>query len=88
VLPVKFVGGRASSSQVNWSAPLPLRLTVIRPPLVSHQERGFALGGGNSLYDRSKPGTGLPGAPPAPLSKRTRIGGCASNIAFAEARSG
>src|SRR4029077_5273229 len=78
-VPAKSVGGRAVLSQVKLVlAPFPPFLAGLRPSTLfarMKSESGLVFGIGKRLKKRSKPGYGVPGAPPAPLSNRTRIDG-------------
>src|SRR5829696_2181320 len=78
-VPAKSVAGRDVLSQVKLVlAPFPPFLAgfgVIRPFCRKNQNWGLVFGIGKRLKNRSKPGYGEPGAPPAPLSNRTRIEG-------------
>ena len=87
-MPVKSVGGRASSSQVNWSAPLPPASSLSLPPRPRYHDRAEVFGAGNELKDFSNPGPGAPGALAAPLSNRIRTGRNDSKAALADAKSG
>src|ERR1051326_4107470 len=65
--------------------------SVSVPPGPKYHVRAAIPASGHELYERSKPGYGLPGVEspvgdvPAPLSNSTRIIGCFSNAASAEA---
>src|SRR3954451_2378323 len=85
VSPLKFVNGRAWASQVNESAlARPGRRSASAPPRERYQVRPTVPGMGKLANECSKPGSGSPGLdPPAPLSNRTRMDGCCSNIASA-----
>src|SRR4051812_1254442 len=69
VLPVKLVFGRADGSSLK--VPSGPRSQVCATPR------------GNEANDCSNPGTGAPGAAPAPFSNKTRTDGSASNAAKA-----
>src|SRR3954451_3717192 len=83
VSPVKFVSGRACGFQRKRSAPLRARFAPSAPCRLKYQRRAFVPGTGKAEKDCSKPGYGWPGWPPAPLSNRTRTGGCCSKAASA-----
>src|SRR3954468_14183419 len=74
VLPVKLVAGRADGSSLN--VPSGPRSQLCATPR------------GNDGNDCSNPGTGAPGAAPAPLSNRIRTDGSASKAASAASKEG
>ena len=79
--PWKSVSGRAWAFQVNESAGARAggRLRSAAPG-ARYQDRALVPGMGNLDHDCSKAGLGSPAmGPPAPLSKRTRIGASCSN---------
>src|SRR3954447_5174210 len=86
VSPVKSVSGRAWASQMNPSAAgLAAAWSASAPPGARYQERASVPEIGKLENELSKPGYGQPGCDefPAPLSKRTRICGRASNADWA-----
>jgi hypothetical protein len=83
-LPSKLVGARAAGSQVKPSAPEPFpRERSSVPSVPRYHDRGVVPGSGQRENERSKAGTGAPGADPAPFSNRMRTGGWASKAASA-----
>ena len=86
---MKSVAGRAALFQVKLSAPFAVgAASVSVPPAPRYHERALVPGSGQRANERSKPGYGAPGAPPAPLSNRIRTGGSASNALRAAAKLG